>query len=128
MGREKAHPFFKGKALGTRLVGHVRKLVMAVYKTGTGTRGRGHWDACVGNWGRETRELGTSSMGRKDEWDGDAGDAGTLMSVSLKSLFLCEMCYLWSILDSKAQNHFGYLMMLTQNISIYRSKRTDYCD
>ena len=101
---------------------------MAVYKTGKWTRGRGHWDACVGAWGRETRELGKSSMGRKDEWDGDAGDAGMLMNVSLKYLFLCEMCYLWSILDSNAQNHFGHHMILTQNISIYRSKRTDYCD
>ena len=38
--------------------------VRAVYKTATGTRGRGHWDACVGTWGGETRDLGTSSMGR----------------------------------------------------------------
>ena len=35
--------------------------------------GRGHGDACVGSWGRETRDLGTSSMGRGDVWDGDAG-------------------------------------------------------
>ena len=35
--------------------------------------GRGHGDACVGTWGRETRDLGTSSMGRGDVWDGDAG-------------------------------------------------------
>ena len=33
----------------------------AVYKSGTGTRGRGHRDACVGTW-----DLGTSSMGRGD--------------------------------------------------------------
>ena len=39
-----------------------------MYKSGTGT-----WDACVGTWGRETRDLGTSSMGRGDVWDGDAG-------------------------------------------------------
>ena len=32
----------------------------AVYKSGTGT------------WGRETRDLRTSSMGRGDVWDGDA--------------------------------------------------------
>ena len=35
--------------------------------------GRGHWHACVGTWGRETRDLGTSSMERGDMWDGDAG-------------------------------------------------------
>ena len=46
---------------------------LCTYKTGTGTRGRGHWDACVGTWGGETRDLGTSSMGRGDVWDGDAG-------------------------------------------------------
>ena len=48
----------------------------AVYKTGTGRRGRGHWDACVetfGTWKRETKDLGTSIMGRGDLWDGDAG-------------------------------------------------------
>ena len=50
-----------------------RHFTTAVYKSGTGTRGRGHGDACVGTWGRETRDLGTSSMGRGDVWDGDAG-------------------------------------------------------
>ena len=30
--------------------------------------GRGHWDACVGTW-----DLGTSSIGHGDVWDGDAG-------------------------------------------------------
>ena len=38
----------------------------AVYKSGTGTRGWGHRDACVGTWGRKTRDLRTSSMGRGD--------------------------------------------------------------
>ena len=49
-------------------------LFTAVYKTGAETRGRGHRDACVVTWGRETRDLGTSSMGRRDVWDGDAED------------------------------------------------------
>ena len=47
---------------------------MAVYKSGTGTRGRGHRDACVGTW-----DLGTSSMGRGDVWDGDTGTSNTGM-------------------------------------------------
>ena len=41
-------------------------------------RGQGHGD--IGThvlglvtWGRETRDLATSSMGREDKWDGDAG-------------------------------------------------------
>ena len=52
-----------------------KKSIMAVYKSGTGTRRRGHWDVCVGlvTRGRETRDLGTSSMGRGDVWDADAG-------------------------------------------------------
>ena len=44
-----------------------------MYKIGTGTRGRGHWDACVGTWGRERNDLGTSIMRRGDLWDRDAG-------------------------------------------------------
>ena len=50
--------------------------VTAVYKSGTGTRGRGHRDACVGTWGRETRDLRTSSMGRGDVKYREVGDAG----------------------------------------------------
>ena len=44
--------------------------------------GRGQGDGDIGTrvwglgtWGRETRDLRTSSMGRGDVWDGDAGDA-----------------------------------------------------
>ena len=32
--------------------------------------------------------------------------------------FFVKMCYLWSTLDSIFQNHFGHLMMFTQNISL----------
>ena len=45
--------------------------------------GRGQGDGDIGTlvwglgtWGRETRDLRPSSMGRGDVWDGDAGDAG----------------------------------------------------
>ena len=31
----------------------------------------------LGTWGRETRYSRTSSMGRGDEWDGDAGTSNT---------------------------------------------------
>ena len=47
----------------------------AMYKSGTGTRGRGHRDACVGTWGRETRDFGTSSMGRGEVKNRNARDA-----------------------------------------------------
>ena len=40
----------------------------AVYKSGTGTRGRGHWDACVGTW-----DLGTRDEGRGDVKYGTRG-------------------------------------------------------
>ena len=53
------------------------QLISVVYKSGTGTRGLGHWDACVGTWGREMRDLRTSSMGRGDVWDGDTGTSNT---------------------------------------------------
>ena len=45
--------------------------ILAVYKSGPGTRGRGHRDACVGTW-----DLGTSSMGRRDVKNWDVGDPG----------------------------------------------------
>ena len=48
-----------------------------MYKSGTGTRGQGHRDACVGTWGRETRYSRTLSMGRGVELDGDAGTSNT---------------------------------------------------
>ena len=45
---------------------------MAVYESGTGTRGRGRGDACVGTW-----DLRTSSMGRGDVWGEDMGTSNT---------------------------------------------------
>ena len=48
-----------------------------MYKSGTGTRGRGHRDACVGTWDLGTQDEGLEdikvSMGRGDVWDGDRG-------------------------------------------------------
>ena len=48
--------------------------------------GRGQGDGDIGTrvwglgtWGRETRDLRTSSMGRGDVWDGDAGTSKTGM-------------------------------------------------
>ena len=34
----------------------------AVYKSGTGTRGRGHGDACVGTWDLGTRDKGLEGI------------------------------------------------------------------
>ena len=46
--------------------------------------GRGQGDGDIGTrvwglgtWGRETRDLRTSSMGRGNVWDGDAGTSNT---------------------------------------------------
>ena len=44
---------------------------MAVYKSGTGTRGRGHRDACVGTW-----DLGTRDEGLVDIKYGTRGRVG----------------------------------------------------
>ena len=59
---------------------------LAVYKRGTGTRGRGHRDACVGTWDLGTRDEGLKDIkygaqgrvgrGRGDVKYRDAGDAG----------------------------------------------------
>ena len=42
-----------------------------MYKSGTGTRGRGHRDACVGTW-----DLGTRDEGLKDINYGTRGRVG----------------------------------------------------
>ena len=50
----------------------------AVYKSGTGTRGRGHRDACVGTWDLGTRDegLGDVKYGTRGRWDVKNWDAG----------------------------------------------------
>ena len=58
----------------------------AVYKSGTGTRGQGHRDACVGTWDVGTRDEGLEDIkygtrgrvgrGRGDVKNREAGDAG----------------------------------------------------
>ena len=62
-------------------------IIKAVYKSGTGTRGRGLRDACVGTWDLGTRDEGLEDIkcgtrgrmgrGRGDVWDGDAGTSNT---------------------------------------------------
>ena len=64
-----------------------REASTAVYKSGTGTRGRGLRDACVGTWDLGTRDEGLEDIkcgtrgrmgrGRGDVWDGDAGTSNT---------------------------------------------------
>ena len=61
------------------------QLISAVYKSGTGTRGRGHRDACVGTWDLGTRDGGLEDIkygmrgrvgrGRGDVKNRDEGDA-----------------------------------------------------
>ena len=58
----------------------------ALYKSGTGTRGQGHRDACVGTWDVGTRDEGLEDInygtrgrvgrGRGDVKYRDAGEAG----------------------------------------------------
>ena len=64
----------------------VPKQALAVYKSGTGTRGQGHRDACVGTWDVGTRDEGLEDIkygtrgrvgrGRGDVKNREAGDAG----------------------------------------------------
>ena len=54
------------------MISKVRLQIISVCGSETGLlglciklgRGQGHGDACVGTWGRESKDLGTSSMGR----------------------------------------------------------------
>ena len=46
--------------------------MLAVYKSGTGTRGQGLRDACVGTW-----DLGTRDEGLEGHQVWDAGTCGT---------------------------------------------------
>ena len=82
----------------------------------------------LGTWGREGRDVGTRGhvgWGRRDvKYRDTGGKVGGKCDIS----FLVKMCHLWSTLDSIVQNHIGHLVMFTQNISLYRSKSTDYLD
>ena len=67
-------------------MGEMTMETLAVYKSGTGTRGRGHRDACVGTWDVGTRDEGLEDInygtrgrvgrGRGDVKYRDAGEAG----------------------------------------------------
>ena len=52
-----------------------------MYKSGTGTRGRGHRDVCVGTWDLGTRDEGLEDIKYgawdRDVWDGEAGTSNT---------------------------------------------------
>ena len=101
---------------------------MAVYKNGTGTTGRGHRDACVGDLG--TRDEGLEDIkygmqGRVGQGRQIQGCRGHGMWMIFAKVggkcdisFFVKMCCLWSTLDSIFQNHLGHLMMFTQNISL----------
>ena len=56
---------------------HLRSL--AVYKSGTGTRGWGHRDACVGTWdlGMSDEGLEDIKYGTRGRGDGDTGTSNT---------------------------------------------------
>ena len=109
-----------------------------MYKSGTGTGGRGHWDARRRTWGHQVWDAGTCGTGARDVKYRDAGTSNTgtretLMVIAKVRVkcdisFFVKMCYSLSTLYSIAQNHIEHRMMFTQNISLYRSKRTDYRD
>ena len=98
---------------------------VAVYKSGTGTRGRGHRNACVGTWDLGTRDEGFGDVkyGTRGRQKLGRTEPGMLMIIAKVGgkcdiSFFVKMCYLWSTLDSIFQNHIGHLMMFTQNISL----------
>ena len=105
------------------------RIKLTVYKSGTGTRGRGHRDACAGTWDLGTQDEGLEDIkygtrgrvgrGRGDVKYRDAGDAGCEW-LSQKSEVNAISLSSWKcvIYDSIFQNHIGHLMMFTQNISL----------
>ena len=109
----------------SRFSGDKTAPLAAVYKSGTGTRGRGHGDACVGTWDLGTRDegLGDVKYGTQGRQKLGRREPGMLMIIAKVGgkcdiSFFVKMCYLWSTLDSIFQNHIGHLMMFTQNISL----------
>ena len=95
-----------------------------------GTRGEGLGDIKYGTRGRVGRGRGTLNTGAGTS---NTGTRETLMVIAKVRVkcdisFFVKMCYSLSTLYSIAQNHIEHLMMFTQNISLYRSKRTDYRD
>lgn len=96
----------------------------AVHETGTVTIGQGHWDTCVGTWDLRMRGQGYGKSNIEDAGSKVGGKVGVKCDIS----FFLKMCYLWSTFDSIVQNHIAHLMMFTQNISLYSSKRTDSVD
>ena len=60
------------------IINEETKALTAVYKSGMGTRGWGHRDACVGTWDLGTRDkgLGDVKYGIRDVKNWDAGDPG----------------------------------------------------
>ena len=92
------------------------ELCWAVYKSGTGTRGRGHRDACVGTGDLGTRDEGLEDIkygtrGRQMQGRRGCGMRMIIAKVGGKCdiSFLVKMCYLWSTLGSIVENHIGHL-------------------
>ena len=85
------------------------------------------------NYETRGRGTGTRDVKYKDVGTSNTGTRGMCMIIAKVRVkcdisFFVRMCYLLSTLDSIVQNHIRQLMMFTQNISLYRSKRTDYRD
>ena len=55
----------------------LRLWLPAVYKSGTGTRGRGHRDACVRTWDLEMQDEGLEDIKYGTRGRGDVGTCGT---------------------------------------------------
>ena len=100
-------------------------------------KGIGTFGCVCGDNGRRDKVIGDIKYGTREQYIVGGGlgmsNIGMLMIIAkvrgtCDISFFMKICYLLSTLDSIIQNHIGHLMMLAQNISLYRSKRTDYCD
>ena len=117
----------------------VRLCIKVGQGQGDGDMGTHVWE--FGTSGCESRDLGTSRMGRGDMWDGDVGrqkqgrrGCGMWMIITkvrgkCDISFFVKMCYLWSTLHSIFQTTLDTLWSLHKTfIYNYRSKRTDFRD
>ena len=122
---------------GVLKMARVKRLCIKVGRgQGYGEIGTHVWG--LGTWGRETRDLRTSSMGRGDVWDGhargdvknrDGGDAGCeWLSQKSEVIAISLSSRKWAICLSSKNTLDTFWCLHKIFLYINRSKRTDYRD
>ena len=102
-----------------------------MYKIGTGTRGRGHWDACVGTWDLETRDEGLGDIeygtrGYVGQGRGmlNTGTRGTLMFIA-KVRIKCDI-YLFLLSSFFIYLESNAVILISGSRSVYLGEVSDF--